>query len=117
MERSVIRVSPSRITLSLSSGRPTGSGLWPARWQAPPGPGGSIRATDSAFHDPQHVAHHAVELEVLRRIDGGDAGLPERGGIVGRNDAADDDRHVIKAGGPQAGHYVFDQRHVRARQD
>src|SRR5260370_13760100 len=34
-----------RITRSLSSGRPTGSGLWPARWQAPAGPGGSIRAT------------------------------------------------------------------------
>ena len=52
MERSEIRDPPhnmlkrsSRITRSLSSGRPTGSGLWPARWQAPPGPGGAIRAT------------------------------------------------------------------------
>src|SRR6266853_3673187 len=35
----------SRISRSLSSGRPTGSGLWPARWQAPAGPGGSFRAT------------------------------------------------------------------------
>src|SRR5467141_1925643 len=34
-----------RITRSLSSGRPNGSGLWPARWQAPAGPGGSIRAS------------------------------------------------------------------------
>ncbi len=25
-------------TRSLSSGRPNGSGLWPARWQAPAGP-------------------------------------------------------------------------------
>src|SRR5229473_3716833 len=38
-------VGRSRISRSLSSGRPTGSGLWPARWQAPAGPGGSIRAT------------------------------------------------------------------------
>src|SRR5712671_1572250 len=45
MERSVIRDRLTRITRSLSSGRPTGSGLWPARWQAPAGPGGSIRAT------------------------------------------------------------------------
>jgi len=30
---------------SLSSGRPTGSGLWPARWQAPAGPGGLLRPT------------------------------------------------------------------------
>src|SRR5712664_2737852 len=37
-----------RNALSLSSGRPTGSGLWPARWQAPAGPGGSIRATYTA---------------------------------------------------------------------
>src|SRR5258708_7893602 len=38
-----------RISRSLSSGRPTGSGLWPARWQAPAGPGGSIRATGLAL--------------------------------------------------------------------
>src|SRR5260370_11002925 len=38
-----------RISRSLSSGRPTGSGLWPARWQAPAGPVGSIRATGLAF--------------------------------------------------------------------
>src|SRR5229473_3422550 len=30
---------------SLSSGRPTGSGLRPARWQAPAGPGGLLRPT------------------------------------------------------------------------
>src|SRR5258708_26514106 len=35
---------PSRISWSLSSGRPTGSGLRPTRWQAPAGPGGTIRA-------------------------------------------------------------------------
>src|SRR5262249_25034998 len=35
----------SRISRSLSSGRPNGSSLWPARWQAPAGPGGSIRGT------------------------------------------------------------------------
>jgi hypothetical protein len=29
------------VSWSLPSGRPTGSGLWPARWQAPAGPGGS----------------------------------------------------------------------------
>src|SRR6266849_8517756 len=51
MERSAIRERPCkldrlpRIAWSLSSGRPNGSGLWPARWQAPAGPGGSIRAT------------------------------------------------------------------------
>jgi Resolvase, N terminal domain len=28
---------------SLPSGRPTGSGLWPARWQAPAGPVGRAR--------------------------------------------------------------------------
>ena len=33
---------------SLSSGRPTGSGLWPARWQAPAGPCGLTRAVGLA---------------------------------------------------------------------
>ena len=32
-------------TRSLSSGRPTGSGLWPARWQAPAGPVGFAHPT------------------------------------------------------------------------
>jgi len=45
MERNDIRDGRTRILRSLSSGRPTGSGPWPARWQAPAGPGGSIRAT------------------------------------------------------------------------
>src|SRR5260221_8834988 len=32
-------------TRSLSSGRPTGSGLWPARWQTPAGPVGFAHPT------------------------------------------------------------------------
>ena len=52
----------------------------------------------AVLHNPQHVGHHPVELEILRGIDGRDPGSLERSGIVGRNDAADDDRHVIKAG-------------------
>src|SRR5262249_1868084 len=44
IERSEIRVGLSRMSLSVSLGRPNGSGLRPARWQAPAGPGGSIRA-------------------------------------------------------------------------
>jgi hypothetical protein len=35
----------SRIARSLPPGRPNGSGLWPARWQALGRPDGSIRAT------------------------------------------------------------------------
>ena len=53
-------------------------------------------ARDLVLYDPQDVRHDAVELEVLRRVDGGDAGLLEHGFIVGRNDAADDDRHVVE---------------------
>src|SRR6266576_1608021 len=65
------------------------------------------------LHDPQHVAHHLVELEVLRRVDGGDAGFLQRGGVVGRDDAADHDRHAVEAGVAQARDHVLDQRHVR----
>jgi hypothetical protein len=37
-----VPAGPRRLvgTRSLSSGRPNGSGLWPARWQAPAGPVG-----------------------------------------------------------------------------
>ncbi len=36
-------------TRSLSSGRPTGSGLWPARWQAPAGPVGFADPYDASM--------------------------------------------------------------------
>src|SRR6266849_8934994 len=36
-------------TRSLSSGPPTGSGLWPARWQAPAGPGGFAHPTSPPY--------------------------------------------------------------------
>ncbi len=39
--------------VSSSSGRPTGSGLWPARWQAPAGPGRpTLRCRGSAVRGP-----------------------------------------------------------------
>src|SRR5882762_9646234 len=79
MERSLMRASGgghgrSRITRSLSSGRPTGSGLWPARWQAPAGPGGSIRATcgvgASRVLDEAVVEGIAGAADCTDRVDG-----------------------------------------------
>src|SRR6266446_8381185 len=55
----VLQVGTAR---SLSSRRPNGSGLWPARWQAPAGPGGSMRATRLSSEcqpDPEHF--HGIE--------------------------------------------------------
>src|SRR5216684_4849650 len=51
-------------TRSLSSGRPNGSGLWPARWQAPAGPVGFAHPTDR---------FHGIDLPVA------DFGAPIRG--------------------------------------
>src|SRR6266446_4232457 len=53
------------MSLSLSSGRPTGSGLWPARWQAPSGPVGSIRAT---IQEPPRLFHSGISLATLPRV-------------------------------------------------
>ena len=35
------------------------------------------------FHDPHHVGHDPVDLEILRRVDGGDAGFLERASSSG----------------------------------
>src|SRR6185437_13801707 len=43
-----------------------------------------IRRAVSSLDDPHHVGHDAVQLEILRRIDGGDAGFFQRFGIFRR---------------------------------
>jgi hypothetical protein len=43
------------------------------------------------------VAHDLGEVEVLGRVDTGDARLDHRLGVGGRDDAADHDRHVTDA--------------------
>src|SRR5215470_15432322 len=48
IEGSEILVRLSRMSRSLSSGRPNWFGLWPARWQAPARPVASILATVTA---------------------------------------------------------------------
>jgi CheY-like chemotaxis protein/nitrogen-specific signal transduction histidine kinase len=65
--------------------------------------------------DAHHVRHDAVQFEILRRIDCGDAGLLQRGGVLGRNDAADHQRHV-EAGLFHAPDHVLDQRQMAAGQ-
>ena len=57
------------------------------------GLGGHGLAADET-HD---VAHDVVELEVLRRVHGGDAEGFELYLIFGRDDAADDDGNVAQA--------------------
>ena len=51
------------------------------------------------------------------RVDGRDAEGLERLGVLGRDDAADDDGHVVEPFLAHALHDVLDERHVRARQD
>ena len=46
------------------------------------------------FDDAHQVRHDAVQLEILRRVDRGDAGFLQRRGVLRRNDAADHHRHV-----------------------
>src|SRR5262245_17912372 len=69
---------------SLSSGWPTGSGLWPARWQAPAGPGGLLRPTvlsvpHMTFQPRDHAQHDlfVVFLQNERMAVTPDAGLGE----------------------------------------
>ena len=69
------------------------------------------------LHDPHDVGHDAVDLEILGRVDGGHAGVLERAGILGRDDAADHDRDVPEPGRAHARDHVLHQRHVRAGQD
>src|SRR5260370_32901733 len=53
-------------TRSLSSGRPPGSGLWPARWQAPAGPVGFAHPTAPA----RRVYRHPLsEIRLVRDRD------------------------------------------------
>src|SRR5579872_5839945 len=52
----------------------------------------------ATFGDAAKIAHDAVQLKILRRIDTGDSGFFERDGILRRDDAADDDRNVRDAG-------------------
>ncbi len=75
------------------------------------------RRVRRAFDDAHQIAHDAVELEILRRVDLGDAGAFERAGVLRRDNAADHDRHIVEAGLLHARDHVADQRHVRARQD
>src|SRR5262249_29977678 len=56
------------------------------------------RLLGGAVDDLDDVGHDAVELEVLRCVDRCDTGLPQRGFVIGRNDAADHDRHLDPGG-------------------
>src|SRR6266436_9595146 len=49
--------------LSSPSGRPTGSGLWPARWQAPAGPSGSTHPTGFVGQKSTNQHTHGVRRE------------------------------------------------------
>jgi hypothetical protein len=62
IERSEIRVRLPGVAEFYHGGRPTGSGLWPARWQAPAGPVGSIRAT---IQEPPRLFHSGISLAAL----------------------------------------------------
>src|SRR5262249_37871730 len=52
------------------------------------------RRTCRVLHDLDDLAHDLREIEVLRRIDAGDAGGFQLRFVLGRDDAADDDRHA-----------------------
>src|SRR5260370_15179843 len=76
---------------SLSSGRPTGSGLWPARWQAPAGPGGLLRPTarrESLLpHRPDHRLREDLGLGAAAEVGGAAPRIQHRG-IGSRLDAS-----------------------------
>ena len=63
------------------------------------------------------VAHHLVEVPVLGGVDGGHAGLAQRGGVGVGNDPADHDRDVSDARLGQRLEHRRDQLGVRAGQD
>src|SRR5512139_2530327 len=73
----------------------------------------AVAGTVRAFDDAHQVRHDAVELEILWRVDGGDAGLFQRGGIRGRDDAAHHQRH-LDAGPLHAVGDVMHQRYMAA---
>ena len=50
------------------------------------------------------------EVEILGRVDAGDAGGLQLRLVLGRNDAADDDRQMAEAGLLQTRQHLFDQR-------
>ena len=60
------------------------------------------------------VVHDAIEVEILGRVDGGDAELFQHVDIVIGDDAAGHHRHVTQPRGAQALHHLADQRHVGA---
>src|SRR5262245_11985875 len=69
-----------------------------------------------AIHDADDVRHDSIEVEILGRIDGGDASLLEGLRVLRRDNAADDDGDV-EAGAFHPRNHVAYQRHVRARED
>ena len=64
------------------------------------GEGGNARNSlrRGSIDDAHDVGHDAVELEILRRIDGGDARLLQHLCVFRRDDAADHDRDVFEPG-------------------
>src|SRR5262245_62071897 len=63
------------------------------------------------------IAHDVLDLVVLGRVDAGDAGRQQLLRVLGRDDAADDDRDLAGALLAQAAQDLLDQRHVRAGED
>ena len=67
--------------------------------------------------DVHQIAHDVLDLEVLGRVDARHAGRQQLLRVLGRDDAADHDRHVADAELAHPAQHLLDQRHVRAGED
>ena len=66
------------------------------------------------FDQFRHIGHDLRDLEVLRRVDAGDAHLLQRAGVFWRDDAADDNRDIAETGGAQFRNRLADEIEVAA---
>ena len=80
------------------------------------GPTHPAVASRSALRQRDQILHDAVEGVVLGRVHGGHALAQQELGVVGRDDATDDDGGSAP-GGPQPVEHVGHQLEVGARQD
>src|SRR5215467_14811977 len=69
-----------------------------------------------ASHQPDDVVHDGIELEVLGRVDGGDAETLQGCRVLRRDDAPHHHGDIVEAFLAHAAHHLADQRHVAARQ-
>jgi hypothetical protein len=75
--------------------------------------GGAAAAGDQV----DDFVHDGGQGIVFRGVDPGDAGGSERGRVLWRHDAADDDRQFAKPLGTEPRQDVAGERQVRARQN